>query len=134
MKFERSVYPKLDPFYWSKGRAVAAKRRVNKELEKNALTPELARFTSVEQRRAFLEEHHDDHRWQHLRDNQAAAWRKGRRMLREAHPDVRAIVLERWNRDAYPLTGAMLCAAIQMHSRNFSAPLRKGLTTNPATT
>ena len=120
MKFRRSDYPKQDPFVWSPGRAAAAQRRVNKELYKNALTPELAQFTSVEQRRQFIETHHDEGRWQHMRDHQAQSWRKGRRMLREASPELRDIVLRKWNDEKFPLNGASLCSVITMYARELA--------------
>lgn len=105
IKFERALRTEARGI--SPQRLNAAKKAIEKDLEANALTPELVKPYNVD---PVTRINHADARYCHVSDRlralSAEHWREGRRILRnELTPEMRAICLELWNRPIYPLTG-----------------------------
>jgi hypothetical protein len=105
IKFERALRTEAKGI--TPQRLAAAKRAIQKDLDANALTPELVKPQNVD---PVTRIKHADTRYtvvsDRLRDLSAKHWREGRHLFRtRLTPEMQAICLELWNRPIYPLTG-----------------------------
>lgn len=99
MRFKR--YLRADPREVTPGRRRAAERAVRRDKDNNALTPELVRHETADERLA-AQAVASRQFWQHMRDSRAASWRRARRMYRELDPHTRAGIRQLWERAYLP--------------------------------
>jgi hypothetical protein len=86
---------------WTPRMLAAAGRAVRRELDSVALFPELARYQTIEDRKAEVEQ------WSasfsaRMRAYNANAWRRARRELRALPPTTRAGLVRYWNAAGCP--------------------------------
>ena len=84
-------------------RIKCAERAIRRDRDNNALTPELVKFQSVDERLDSFDRHQDGLE-QTQRALAAKHWRKGRALLRGMDEPLRTKALHHWNRGIYPST------------------------------
>lgn len=95
------------------GRRVAAARRaVRKDLERNALTPELVKHHNAEDRLDAREQWLID-RDRRDRARRAESWRRARTELRDLPTDTQTAVRDYWQRGVYPADPVYLLGLIR---------------------
>jgi len=104
-------HPHDGPPETSPRRLAAARRAVERDKEQNALTPELVRHQTAEERLAArnAEWAETERDW---RQRKARAWLDCRRRLRALPPTTRRGVMIWWNRSHYPPTPEYLAGVL----------------------
>lgn len=125
MRFDRTAYTKtLRP--WTPRRIAAAKRAVTRELDNNALTPELTRFSTLQQRQTAINTR-EQALIKQMRQFHAQTWREARRLLAAQPRQRRLEIIQAWDN--------ALCPA---HPTHFHVFLKKQIASaknqNPLTT
>lgn len=115
MKFQR--YPRY-PFRRTRRKDLAAERKLRLEREALPLLGELIRegqpsvdAIMAERERRWIEAEKED------RAYRARHWREARQRLAALPPEVRKVVIERWNRGIYPATAVYLLCLIEKVTR-----------------
>lgn len=120
MRFAR--YPLRGPRQWTPRRSAAAARAVRRERGAVPLFPELARYSTTEDRIAEVNADHDT-LVTRMRAFRAGQWRRARRLLAEMPATRRLGFLRLWNARIYPADPTYLLSLI--HAVRHGSPWTK---------
>lgn len=107
MRYEPCVWPKGFRRDVTTRRVAAASRSIARDIERNALTPELVRFTDPFERLAHFDADTAE-KADHFRAFQAKAWRLARADLAALPPVSREAVRRFWDAAVYPASPSYL--------------------------
>lgn len=96
IRHDTSRIPRPSHIQRTRARIRNAERAVRREMDSVPLFPELARFTTAEQRLDYLDDVGIDY-WKRIRSEEAARWRRLRRRLLQLEPVDRDRFLDYWN-------------------------------------
>lgn len=101
---------------WTPRRIAAAAKAVQRERDSVPLFPEMARYTSVKERQADMDQFSID-MIQGFRDHSAKNWREARRLLRALPAITREGIIRYWNRAGLPADPVYLLDVINDERR-----------------
>ena len=104
--------PKREKRVWTPNRISHARRAVARELETVPLFPELAKFKTVEERMALIDDNELGFR-ENMRAHRAGEWRKVRREMRQLNPLTKLGLLKLWSTSSCPDDPVYLLAMIR---------------------